>query len=168
MARKHLNARYASIGFVLLFSIACNTLFSTPTPTAVPTNTPLPTATATATPTLTATPLPDYNGEWNGTTSQDKAISITIENNEVTSLIMEIDTQGSGCTTNFKGALKLNVPVADGAFEGKLSVYNGELAINGTFDSQKSVSGNFIYTDTGGCPSSAEVEWSATKGGSEK
>ncbi|MBN2118688.1 MAG: hypothetical protein JW730_19095 [Anaerolineales bacterium] len=168
MKRDPLTTRYAGIGLILLFSIACNAIFAPPTPTAVPpTNTPLPTATATATatpvPTPTPTPIPDYNGVWKGTSVQDYAVILTVENNTVVSFKMEVDLVKSDCRINFWGTLKLNAPIEEGAFDDTIDVYQGEFSINGRFDSEETASGTFIYTQTAGCAGKVAVEWSAVK-----
>lgn len=158
------NRRYLIPGLALLFGMACNALLPTPTPTptAIPTDTPLPTATATPIP-PTSTPIPDYNGIWKGTTSQDKDISITVEKNAVVSVEMEVEMDRGSCTTNFSGTLGLNAPIANGAFDTSVDVYQGTFALKGTFDSEDSISGSFTYESTGGCPGTEEGEWSATK-----
>lgn len=162
MNRKSLHRRYAGIGLILLFSMACSTLFTPPTPTPVPpTHTPLPTATATATP--TATPLPNYDGIWKGTTSQDKPISLTVEDNRVTFLEIEVDMQGNGCTTNVKTTFNLKAPIAEAAFETSTDSADTKHVIKAKFDSETSVSGSIYYSQSQGCPGDVETQWSATK-----
>ncbi len=177
MPKKSLNMRYASIAFILLFGMACNALLPLATPTPVPTDTPTPTATVTATPTATPTstptPLPDYNGVWEGTTSQDKPISITVEKNSVVSVEIKLEMAGVGCTTTFSGTVALNAPIVADAFDTTADVFQGTFAIHGTFDSEESVSGTFVYTGekgsmgVPGCVGVKEAEWSATKSSSE-
>jgi hypothetical protein len=151
------NAFYAIMGISLVFMLACNSLSSLAPPT----------ATATLAPTFTPTPIPDYDGTWEGTTSQDQSISISIENNEVVSLVVEIDMQGNGCTSNFEGTMGLSSSIEEGSFDITQDIYDGAITINGKFDSGQTVSGSLEYSQLAGCVGSVEIEWSATKGTSE-
>ncbi len=149
MNSKHWNVPDWVIGLALLFSIACNAILPAPTPTPVPpTRTPLPTATATITatakPTPTATFVPDYNGIWNGTTSQAKPISITVQYDEVTSVSVDVDVKGNRCTKNLKGSLEVSGPITHKAFQTTTSGSYGTFTIYGVFDSEESVTGTLV------------------------
>jgi hypothetical protein len=162
--------RYFGLFLSIAVILACNPLSNfMPTPTPTPTHTSSPTATPTGTPTETPTPtptpLPDYNGVWSGTTSQDKEISFTVENNAVISDTFELEMRGNGCTTNSKGTFGIDAPIVDGSFEDSTdnSFIGTSHAISGKFDSETTASGTFRFSQTKGCPGSVEVEWTATK-----
>jgi hypothetical protein len=108
--------------------------------------------------------LPDYDGAWNGTTSQGKPISFVVESNAVTSFSLQAEAQGNGCTTKVESTLGMNVPIVDGAFEHSTKVGDATHTIQANFSSGTSASGTLYYAGTVGCSGEVEVQWTAERG----
>lgn len=132
-------------------------LANTPTPEP-PTETPVP---------PTAASKPSYDGEWNGTTSQGKAISFTVLNNGIVAVsvdfVFEFTSCGvssiSGPTSFWQQAPKASV------IESAFSVSVSDLtSVTGLFSSDTSATGSLVADVSDlGCQGTNEATWAATK-----
>ncbi|MFN8489699.1 MAG: hypothetical protein U0350_19095 [Caldilineaceae bacterium] len=132
-------------------------LTNTPTPEP-PTETPVP---------PTATSKPSYDGEWNGTTSQGKAISFTILNNGIVAVSVDFSFEFTSCgvssisgpTSFWQQAPKASI--TESAFSVSVSE---RTTVTGLFSSDTSAAGSLIADVSDlGCKGTNEATWTATK-----
>ena len=95
----------------------------------------------------------DYNGTWNGTTSQGRAISFTIANNRLQTFSIGYSLSGGGCTTSGTSTVTYSSPptVSSAGFVVSIiGVGNPRLSFNATvdFDSTSSAHGSASFTFT--------------------
>jgi hypothetical protein len=116
-----------------------------------------------------------YDGVWNGTTGQGKAITFTIASNRLTVLTFGGTASATGCSTTFTQTTNFTTPRS---FSTPSFVITGGTAtpgsiswsLSGTFASETSVSGNLSFNSygipgVGGCSGSGSTSWSATRPG---
>jgi uncharacterized protein (TIGR03437 family) len=109
---------------------------------------------------LAFTILPNYAGQWLGTTSQSQAVSLTVAGGDVTaySYGLNFSSLGSNCATGstITSAPATSIPITGSTFTTS--------TISGTFLSATQVSGAINWTlSTSGCNGSGSVTWSAVK-----
>lgn len=87
------------------------------------------------------------DGNWGGTTSQDKAISFTITNNAISSLYIGYCYTNNGRSGEAMSMATFDPPIAIGS-DNYLFLSSSEITIKFTFCSNSEVSGNgFILAD---------------------
>src|SRR5687767_12451034 len=99
----------------------------------------------------------DYNGNWNGTTSQGRAISFTIANNRLQTFSIGYSVSGGGCSSSGTSTITYNTPpsVSGAGFVVSITgVGNPRLSYTATvnFNSTSSASGNASFTFTQTAP----------------
>lgn len=105
---------------------------------------------------------PNYDGEWNGTTSQDMKFSFTVKENKVTMIYIGYSWSGD-CPSApaAKGFIK-SIRIKGNSFS-----MDDDSKIVGKFNSANIASGSFEENFSGGpgsrCSSTASGTWSATK-----
>jgi hypothetical protein len=114
-----------------------------------------------------------YNGTWQGTTSQGKNISFTVQNSGITSITVDYKIQGDYCTV--EGSITTNFAIAQPITGNSLSIIktgSGPSALSytvqGTFTSSTAASGNldFMYKQSypyPSCNGNASATWNVTK-----
>ena len=115
----------------------------------------------------------DYNGTWNGTTSQGRPISFTISSNRLQTFSIGYAVTGSGCTASGTSTVTYNTPptVSSSGFVVSITgTGNPRLSYNATvnFGSTSSASGNvsFTFTQTSplpACNATASATYTLTK-----
>lgn len=95
--------------------------------------------------------ITNINGNWNGTTSENKDVSFTVTNNSVTEFIIKFESPAVSSNYTY---LSLG-NVVDNAFSFSSDVF-GKTDITGEFLSNTSSGGTFTFD-------SISVTWSATK-----
>lgn len=110
-----------------------------------------------------STTPPNYDGTWNGTTSQGKALSFTVSASKITSITISYTLTGN-CSPNPTGA---TVTLSGGnSISGTSFSITGGTALSGSFSSATASSGSFTINFTGnppGCSSTASGTWTASK-----
>lgn len=101
-------------------------------------------------------PQATYDGNWSGTTSQNKTFSFTVASNAIT----RIETQFvvPGCTVT--QTLTTTIPITGNTFSVALS----GTSIQGTFDSLSSASGTAQFTSSNpACSGTVNTTWSVAR-----
>jgi hypothetical protein len=115
--------------------------------------------------------MANYDGEWNGTTSQGMRIGFTVEDKKVTSISVGYNFNGCNGTNSFPN---VNLPI--GYPPNPASPYPGPgfgfgsgapdgpnyTQIYGTFSSSAAAAGSMIFGAYAGCGNSLGT-WSATR-----
>ena len=114
-----------------------------------------------------------YNGTWQGTTSQGKNISFTVQNSGITSITVGYKIEGDYCTV--EGSITTNFAIAQPITGNSFSIIktgSGPIALSytvqGTFTSSTAASGDLDFTykqsyPNPSCNGNASATWSATK-----
>ncbi|MEO8348102.1 MAG: BACON domain-containing carbohydrate-binding protein [Acidobacteriota bacterium] len=115
----------------------------------------------------------DYNGSWNGTTSQGRPISFTIASNRLQSFSIGYSVSGGGCSSTGTNTITYTTPpsVSSAGFVVSIiGVGNPRLSYTATvnFNSTSSASGNasFTFTQTSplpACNATGSATYSLTK-----
>ena len=134
-----------------------------------------------ATPNGTPQSVSDYDGDWQGTTSQNLQITFTVTRSEVIVLNIQATLMGSSCIATTISTTKTFIeptalasgnftpthPIQNNTFritDVKDSLGHKSSTIMGTFSSPNVVSGTFEYTATGTeCDGTVKVDWTAKK-----
>jgi uncharacterized protein (TIGR03437 family) len=107
------------------------------------------------------TPPGPYEGQWSGTTSQGRAMSMSIAGNNVTAYSFGVNFPdlGSTCPTGVTtfSAPTTSFPIAGGSFSSS--------TVSGTFQSATQASGTINWSvNLSGCVASGQVTWTASPG----
>ena len=115
----------------------------------------------------------DYNGTWNGTTSQGRPVSFTISNNRLQAFSIGYAVSGTGCTASGTSTITYGTPptVSSNGFVVSITgTGNPRLSFNATvsFGSTSSASGSasFTLTQTSplpACNATGSATYSLTK-----
>ncbi len=129
----------------------------------------------------TLQPISNYDGDWQGTTSQNLEITFTVTRGEVIALNVRATLAGSSCITIATSITKNSIEptaLATGNFAPTNPIQNNTFAftliddsfgktesnLTGVFSSHNTVSGTFEYTATGTeCDGTIMVDWTANK-----
>jgi hypothetical protein len=107
----------------------------------------------------------DLAGIWSGTTSQGRAFSFTVSNQGITSLSLNFQHTGPGCSyTADVTTSGPAVPISNGQFNAAnvpLGI-DTEMDASGSFTSASAASGNASIADFD-CGGTTNLTWSATK-----
>jgi hypothetical protein len=100
-----------------------------------------------------------YDGQWTGTTSQGKAMSMTIANGVVTPFTYGVNLSlPYGCPTGITTTVYSSATISSGSFSSSAGGYSG------SFQGSTQASGTLHWSiSLSGCNGSGDLTWSATK-----
>jgi len=107
-------------------------------------------------------PGPNYEGAWDGTTSQELPMSIFVSGNRVSSITFAFATDD--CLIKVTGSPS-GFSITGTSFSGTSSSQNVNFTVSGTFHTEASASGTFSWTQMfPECsPASGSVSWTAQR-----
>ena len=175
MSYQKLLQKAIEVTLIMTFLIGCIAPIAEPVsepPTAVVTleslaNTPTPEPPTEAPIPPIATSKPSYDGEWNGTTSQGKAISFTVLNNGIVAVSVDFSFEFTSC-----GVSSISGPTSFWQRDPKASITESAFSVSvsdltsvtGLFSSDTSAEGSLIAEVSDlGCKGTNEDTWMATK-----
>ena len=105
---------------------------------------------------------PPADGNWSGTTEQNKPMSFVVAGGAITEVSYQVSVDGSGCTSEVDATTTFGNPLP--IVNNEFGHYSDSLGINGIFTSSTTASGELTFTssDISGCPGTTITEWSAS------
>lgn len=120
--------------------------------------------------TSTSTPPPSgYAGEWQGTTSQGRALSFTVVEGGISRIQFALEVRGDVCTVTSSGSATRTPPwpISGNSFSAETGVLPSQRTFAGTFTSSSSASGTYTLRlrreFNQPCTASADLTWIASR-----